>query len=113
MKGAIRQEPRRGECGCACHKGGAVLHPVPSCAPCPSCGLSIANGVLTHDCPGSLAGPRTWLAHGVRLTRSLTNYETAFSALMALVVMALAVMALPFPGYLVLLAAAIQLTTTS
>ena len=90
-------------CACACHVGAEVLHPVPCCSACARCGLAIPTG-LTHECLGPLH--RTTLAtHRRARIRRLTRFDLMFSALITIVVMALAVFSLPLQGSLVLLTA--------
>jgi hypothetical protein len=94
-----------GVCACGCHVGGPVVHPVPCCTPCGRCGLAIPNG-LTHECLG-LLHRATVVAHGRALVHWLTRLDLAFSAMVAVLVMAVAMFSLPLQGSLVLLAAAL------
>ena len=94
----------KGVCVCPCHVASPVLHPLPCCTLCPQCHLGIAAGVA-HECLGRFH--RATLAARLRaLVHRLTKLDLAFSALVAVLVMALAVFSLPLQGALVLVAAA-------
>jgi len=91
-------------CDCPCHRGAVLAHPAPCCVPCAICGFSVATGA-PHFCRGRVH-PRRIESRGRALFRRLTRYDLVFSASMALAVIALAIYAVPFPGNLVLVAAA-------
>ena len=101
--GSSDQTPK-GFCACACHLGGLIVHPVPCCAPCPRCQLGIPTGVA-HECRGPLH-PDTLRAHGRVVVREFASFDLVFSGFVAVLVMAVAILALPLQGSLVLLAAA-------
>jgi len=45
LRGPARQ------CTCVCHGRAQVLHPVPCCNPCATCGEHVANGLWhQHEC---------------------------------------------------------------
>lgn len=102
---AVEKHHPSGFCDCACHRGGPVVHPVPCCSACDRCGLAIPNGV-THRCRGAWH-PEALAQHGRSLVGRLTRYDLIFSAFIALAVMGLAIFSLPYPGYLILLGAAL------
>jgi hypothetical protein len=104
MAGELRRDSMPlGVCGCPCHIGGPVAHPVPCCTACERCGLAIATGVM-HDCLGAFH-PRTVAMRGRGLLRALSRLDLMFSAFIVVLVMALAVFSLPLQGSLVLLGA--------
>lgn len=90
-------------CECPCHIGGPVAHPVPCCTACERCHIPIPTGG-THECLGAFH-PRTMAVHGRGLLRALIRLDLAFSAIVGVLVMALALLSLPRQGSIVLLGA--------